>query len=91
VIAIDLQNCFVEKSPFAARSGLQVVQKLNALTARHRAAGSVIIRTRHVVRCPNSVALHSSVAVQASDIVLAKPKCGAFHAMELETILRVRH
>jgi ureidoacrylate peracid hydrolase len=113
VIAIDLQNCFVESSPFAAPSALQVVEKLNALTARYRAPGSMIVWTRHVVRPDhsnvgvlgrtmppaaqgviddgtNSAALHSSVAVQANDIVLAKPQFGAFHSTELETILRVR-
>jgi ureidoacrylate peracid hydrolase len=113
VIAIDLQNCFVENSPFAAPSALRVVAKLNALTARYRAAGSTIIWTRHVVRPDHSdvgllgqtmppvaqgvivegtksAALHSSVAVQATDIVLAKPQFGAFHATELETILRAR-
>jgi ureidoacrylate peracid hydrolase len=35
-------------------------------------------------------ALHSSVAVQAGDIFLAKPLFGAFQATELETILRAR-
>jgi ureidoacrylate peracid hydrolase len=37
-----------------------------------------------------SAALHSSVAVEAGDIILAKPHFGAFQATELETILRVR-
>jgi biuret amidohydrolase len=54
VIAVDLQNCCVEKSPIAARSGLQIVEKLNRLTARYRAAGSTIIWTRHVVRPDHS-------------------------------------
>ncbi|MBV8398080.1 MAG: hypothetical protein JOZ17_04995 [Acetobacteraceae bacterium] len=43
VIGVDLQNCFVENSPFAAPSALEVVAKLNVLTARYRAAGSTII------------------------------------------------
>jgi ureidoacrylate peracid hydrolase len=37
-----------------------------------------------------SAALHSRVAVEAGDIVLAKPQFGAFHSTELETILRAR-
>jgi ureidoacrylate peracid hydrolase len=113
VIVVDLQNCFVENSPFAAPSALKVVAKLNVLTARYRAAGSTIIWTRHVVRPDHSdlgilgqtmppvaqgviddgttsAALHPSVAVQDGDIVLAKPHFGAFHATELETILRAR-
>src|SRR6478672_11610791 len=50
VVAIDLQNCNVEKSPIAAPLGLQVVDKLNLLAAHYRAAGSTIIWTRHAVR-----------------------------------------
>src|ERR1700747_3578636 len=57
VVAIDLQNCNVEKSPIAAPLGLQVVDKLNLLAARYRAAGSTIIWTRHVVRPDHSGAL----------------------------------
>ena len=58
VIAIDLQNCFVENSPYAAPSALRVVEQLNALTMHYRAAGSTIIWTRHVVR-----AYHSDLGV----------------------------
>ena len=54
VVAVDLQNCNVEKSPIAAPLGLQVVDKLNLLAAHYRAAGSTIIWTRHVVRPDHS-------------------------------------
>jgi nicotinamidase-related amidase len=54
VVAIDLQNCNVEKSPIAAPLGLQVVDKLNLLAAHYRAAGSTIIWTRHSVRPDHS-------------------------------------
>jgi ureidoacrylate peracid hydrolase len=54
VVAIDLQNCNVEKSPIAAPLGLQVVDKLNFLTVHYRAAGSTIIWTRHAVRPDHS-------------------------------------
>ena len=50
VLAIDLQNCFVENSPFAVPSGLEVAAKLNVLTAHYRAAGSTVIWIRHAVR-----------------------------------------
>jgi biuret amidohydrolase len=113
VVAIDLQNCNVEKSPIAAPQGLQVVDKLNLLAAHYRAAGSTIIWTRHAVRPDHSdvgilgktvppvtqgviddgapsAALHPEVAVQAGDIILAKPHIGCFQATELETILRAR-
>src|SRR6266478_3862969 len=55
VVAVDLQNCNVEKSPIAAPLGLQVVDKLNLLAAHYRAAGSTIIWTRHAVRPDHSV------------------------------------
>jgi ureidoacrylate peracid hydrolase len=58
VLGIDLQNCFVEQSPIAAPTGLDVVQKMNRLAAEFRAAGSTVIWTRHVVR-PD----HSNVGV----------------------------
>src|SRR5260370_20621442 len=54
VVAVDLQNCNVEKSPIAAPRGLQVVEKLNLLAAHYRAAGSTIIWTRHAVRPDHS-------------------------------------
>jgi ureidoacrylate peracid hydrolase len=49
VVAVDLQNCNVEKSPIAAPLGLRVVDKLNLLAAHYRGAGSTIIWTRHAV------------------------------------------
>jgi nicotinamidase-related amidase len=54
VVAVDLQNCNVEKSPIAAPLGLQIVDKLNLLAAHYRAAGSSIIWTRHAVRPDHS-------------------------------------
>ena len=54
LVAVDLQNCNVEKSPIAAPLGLQVVDKLNLLAAHYRAAGSTIICTRHAVRSDHS-------------------------------------
>src|SRR5258707_13133029 len=54
VVAVDLPNCSVEKSPIAAPLGLQVVHKLNLLASRYRAAGSTIIWARHAVRADHS-------------------------------------
>src|ERR1700730_17700696 len=113
VVAIDLQNCNVEKSPIAAPLGLQVVDELNLLAAHYRAAGSMATFCRHAVRPDHSdvgilgetvppvakgvidngspsAAFHPQVAVQAGDIILAKPHIGCFQATELETILRAR-
>jgi nicotinamidase-related amidase len=50
VLAIDLQNCFVENSPVAAPDGVRVVERVSGLVRRFREAGSLIVWTRHVVR-----------------------------------------
>ena len=53
VVAIDLQNCNVEKSPIAAPLGLQVVDKLNLLAAHYRAVGGTIIG--HGMQCAQTI------------------------------------
>jgi len=50
VLAVDLQNCFVENSPVAAPGGLRVLERINGVTRRFRGAGSLVIWSRHVVR-----------------------------------------
>jgi ureidoacrylate peracid hydrolase len=54
VLVVDLQNCFIENSPITIPSALEVIAKLNKLTAHYRAAGSTIIWIRHVVRPDHS-------------------------------------
>jgi nicotinamidase-related amidase len=50
LLGIDLQNCFVSQSPFAAECGLQLVKRLNHLASSVRSHGGLVIWTRHVVR-----------------------------------------
>ena len=50
LLRIDLQNCFVGKSPFAAACGLELVKRLNHLASSVRSHGGLVIWTRHVVR-----------------------------------------
>jgi biuret amidohydrolase len=111
VIVIDMQNCFVEKSPFAAPAGMQVLERVNRVVAKYREHGSLIIFARHVVRKDHSnigllgdvlppvkggiidedrptAALHTKLDVRVGDIVLAKPRFGAFLSTDLELILR---
>src|SRR3546814_674159 len=54
VIIVDMQNCFVENSPFAAPGGMDVLRRLNALVADYRSNGATIIFTRHVMRVDGS-------------------------------------
>lgn len=50
LVIVDMQNCFVADSPFAAPLGTEVAGRLNRLAAACRQAGIAVIWTRHVVR-----------------------------------------
>lgn len=54
VVVVDMQNCFVENSPFAAPGGIEVLNRLNKVVDHYRARGATIIHTRHVVRSDGS-------------------------------------
>jgi len=54
LLNIDLQCCFVENSPVASPRGLAVLDKVNRVTDACRAAGVMVIHTRHVVRDDHS-------------------------------------
>jgi ureidoacrylate peracid hydrolase len=51
---IDMQNCFVENSPFAAPAGKEVLDRINGVVAQYREQGSLIVFARHVVRKDHS-------------------------------------
>jgi ureidoacrylate peracid hydrolase len=113
LLVIDMQNCFVDNSPFAAPEGPVVLDRLNTLSAASRARGIQVIHTVHVVRPDHSnvgvlgeimppvaagviddgsetAELHPRLHVEDEDIVLKKPRFGAFHGTDLEPILRSR-
>src|SRR5579863_7706058 len=50
LINIDMQNCFVEKSPLAAPRGPEILPRINKLADACRKAGILVIHTIHVVR-----------------------------------------
>ena len=50
LINIDMQNCFVEKSPVAAPRGMEILPRINKLAAACRKEGALVIHTVHVVR-----------------------------------------
>jgi ureidoacrylate peracid hydrolase len=50
LVNVDMQNCFVEGSPFSARAGLVVLACINRLAAACRAAGILVIHSAHVLR-----------------------------------------
>jgi len=61
LLNVDMQNCFVEGTPFSALDGLAVQERINR-----------------------------KLLVDARDILLEKPRFGAFHGTDLELILRSR-
>jgi ureidoacrylate peracid hydrolase len=111
LLVVDMQNCFVENSPFAAPKGPETLDRLNDLGEACRARGIQVIHTVHVVRPDHSnvgvlgeimppvaagviddgnesAELHPRLEVAEEDIVLKKPRFGAFHGTDLEPILR---
>jgi ureidoacrylate peracid hydrolase len=50
LINVDMQNCFVDGSPISAPGGLRLLERVNELTGRCRAAGMLIIHASHVLR-----------------------------------------
>ncbi|HVL85664.1 MAG TPA: isochorismatase family cysteine hydrolase [Pseudonocardia sp.] len=111
LVVIDLQNCFVEGTPFSAPGGPEIVARLGGLIDTCRDHGIRVIYTAHVVRADHSnvgtlgdtipaihdgviddgsetAALHRDVKVLGDDIVLKKPRFGAFQGTDLEMILR---
>ena len=113
VIVIDMQNCFVENSPFAAPGGREVLDRINKVVGHYRGKGSLIVFARHVLRSDHSnmrllgdvlppvrdgvidedrpsAALHNKLDIRKGDIILSKPRFGAFLSTDLESILRAR-
>jgi len=54
LVNVDMQNCFVEGSPFSAPDGLIVLDRINRLAAACRAAGILVIHASHVLRSDGS-------------------------------------
>lgn len=109
LVNCTIQNMFVENPN---QNRLALVERINHFAAICRAAGILVIHTRHVVRVDGTntgvlaeiyppmrevlnrdaptAALHPRLVVAESDIVLDIPRYGAFHATDLELILRAR-
>ena len=50
LIVVDMQNCFVENSPFAAPGGREVLERLNGLADTCRESGGLVVYTAQVVK-----------------------------------------
>ena len=113
LINVDMQRCFVERSPLAAPDGLILTGRINALAKCCREAGALVVHTRSLMRADgsnlgamgrlvppfiiqlytegsDSAQLHDALHVEHGDIILNKPRYGAFHATDLDLILRAR-
>ena len=54
LVNVDMQNCFVQGSPFSAPDELVVLDRINRLAAACRAAGILVIHASHVLRTDGS-------------------------------------
>lgn len=111
LINVDMQLAFVEGTPLSAPAGVELLGTVNKLAAACRAAGMMVIHTKHTTRADGSnlgtmgvlcdpvregyiqegtktVELHAGLDVKPSDIVLEKPRYGAFSGTDLDMILR---
>ena len=97
VLVIDVQaGLFCAKPPpFEAR---EVVERINSVTARARAAGAAVIFIQHdgqpggedVVPFTEGWALHPDLEVRPGELVIRKSTCDAFYGTALEAELRSR-
>ena len=113
LVNVDMQNCFVENSPFAAPDAFEVMRRINRLAEACRKSDVMVVHTLHVVRPDGSNAgvmgeiipavregainkgnpqaeLHGDLIIDRGDVILEKPRYGAFHGTDLELILRAR-
>jgi ureidoacrylate peracid hydrolase len=113
LINVDVQNCFVENSPVAAKNGRDIIPRVNAIADAVRRSGGLVVHTLHVVRPDGSTTgvmgefnsaikagllfkgrhsaeLHPEVHVEPTDVVMDKPRYGAFYGTDLDVILTNR-
>jgi len=111
LINVDMQLAFVEGTPLSAANGVALLGIVNKLSAACRAAGIMVIHTKHTTRADGTnlgtmgvlcdpvregyiqegtktVELHAGLDVEPGDIVLEKPRYGAFSGTDLDMILR---
>ncbi|MEG1832599.1 MAG: cysteine hydrolase family protein [Burkholderiaceae bacterium] len=93
VIVIDVQRGLCEGSCQTFDSAA-VIDRINLVTARARAAGTLVVMVQHespsglLARGSRSWQLAPALVVATSDTVLAKTAADAFHRTELDSILK---
>ncbi|WP_019061952.1 cysteine hydrolase family protein [Streptomyces prunicolor] len=113
LLNVDVQNCFVENSPVAAKHGPDIIPLVNDIAEAVRRNGGLVVHTLHVVRPDGSTTgvmgefnaaikagllfkgnpaaeLHKDVVVAPADVIMDKPRYGAFYGTELDVILKNR-
>jgi ureidoacrylate peracid hydrolase len=111
LIDVDMQRCFVEGTPLASPDGLELVDRVNRVSAACREAGALVVHTRMWMRADGtnigvmgqlvppfivdlytegapSAELHDRLEVAPTDVIVNKPRYGAFSGTDLELLLR---
>ncbi len=95
LLVIDVLNalCYGE---YAAYESLRVIERINQVTAKARAAGSPVFMIQHestngpLDRGSHGWKLADGLSVNETDIIVAKTATDSFHKTELEGLLRSR-
>ena len=106
LINVDMQNCFVSVpnglvvlerinrlAAVCREAGILVVHTCHILQADGSDAGvlaEIFPKLDHVHRGSEGAAFHKELVIDPRDILLEKPRFGAFHATNLELLLRAR-
>ena len=106
LINVDMQNCFVSVpnglvvlerinrlAAVCREAGILVVHTCHILQPDGSDAGvlaEIFPKLDHVHRGSEGAAFHKELVIDPRDILLEKPRFGAFHATNLELLLRAR-
>lgn len=106
LIDVDMQNCFVsvpnglvvlerinQLAAVCREAGILVIHTCHILQPDDSDAGvlaEIFPKLDHVHRGSEGAAFHKDLVVDSRDVLLEKPRFGAFHATNLELLLRAR-
>jgi nicotinamidase-related amidase len=87
LVNVDMQNCFVENSPFAAPRAQEILPRINRLAEVCRRNGALVIHTLHVVRSDGSnIGVMGEIIPAVREGVISKgnPQAELHHGVVVE-------